>query len=80
MTRAELETMLGKEVEVELNSCSYANSKLQGILQKSGDEKFKERPELFLPANYYFLTDSMNPFPISPLFRVSHIKSCKVKE
>lgn len=80
MRREQLEQMLGKKVEVELNSCSYANNKLQGILQKSGDEKFKERPELFLPANYYFLTEAMNPFPISPLFRVSHVKSCKVKE
>ena len=73
MTRAELETMLGKEVEVTL----VDKTKYTGILRKTRDEAFKDNPNLFYPWKYYFLTDEANQCN-STLFRTSYVWKCKV--
>ena len=72
MTRAELETMLGKEVEGTL----IDKTKYTGILRKTRVESFKDNPNLFYPLRYYFLTDANQCNSV--LFRTSHVMKCKV--
>ena len=68
MTREQLEKYLNEKVKVKL----FDGDVIEGYLRKTGDDDFKNNPNLFIPKNYYFLTDgSLNC--ISCLFRVSHI-------
>lgn len=68
MTREQLEKQLGKEVKIQFTDGDIIN----GYLRKTGENDFKNNPNLYIPKNYYFLTDGgLNC--ISFLFRVSHI-------
>lgn len=72
LNRQELEKNLGKKVEIKL----FDGDIFEGMLSKTGEEKFKRNNNLYIPRNYYFLTD--NKFNcISCLFRVSHITKLK---
>ncbi len=73
MKREKLEQMLGKKVEVTL----FDKEKYTGILRKSGDEAFRDNPNLYYRWKYYFLTDEINQCN-SKLFRTSHVRKCKV--
>ncbi|QLY77816.1 hypothetical protein [Clostridium intestinale] len=68
MTREQLEKELGKKVKIQITDGDI----IEGYLRKTGENDFKNNPSLYIPKNYYFLTDgSLNC--ISFLFRVSHI-------
>ena len=64
MKRSELEKYLDKKVEIEI----FDGTVIKGELHKTGEEKFKDNPNLYIPRNYYFCTE-----PQSCLFRSSHI-------
>lgn len=49
----------------------------EGYLRKSGDERYRNDPNLYLPKNYYFLTDDYGVCKTC-LFRVSHIQNYKI--
>ena len=66
--RTELERYLGKVITITL----FDNDVIVGELHKSGEERFKNDPNLYLPQKRYFLIN-----PQSCLFRVSHIKKLK---
>ena len=68
MTREQLEKYLNEKVKVKL----FDGDAIEGYLRKTGESDFKNNPNLYLPPNYYFLTDG-NLNCISCLFRVSHI-------
>ena len=68
MTREQLEKYLNEKVKVKL----FDGDVVEGYLRKTGDDDFKNNPNLFIPKNYYFLTDG-NLNCISCLFRVTHI-------
>lgn len=68
MKRSDLEQYLGKVVTIKL----FDNEVITGELHKTGEEKFKNNPNLYLPQNYYFLIN-----PQSILFRSSHVKKLK---
>lgn len=68
MTREQLEKYLNEKVKVKL----FDGDAIEGYLRKTGESDFKNNPNLYLPQNYYFLTDG-NLNCISCLFRVSHI-------
>ena len=75
MKRIELEKYLGKRVEVEL----FDGDVLSGILRKTQDELFKDNPNLYLPKNFYFLTETEeSKNSAGGLFKVSHITRFKV--
>lgn len=68
MKREQLEKQLGKKVEIQL----FDGDIIKGYLRKTGENDFKNNPSLYIPKNYYFLTDGgLNC--TSFLFRVSHI-------
>lgn len=68
MTREQLEKYLNEKVRVKL----FDGEIIEGHLRKTGEEDFKNNPNLYLPKNYYFLTDGgLNC--ISSLFKVSHV-------
>lgn len=67
MKRSELEKYLGKSVTITL----FDNEVITGELHKTGEEKFKFNPDLYIPKNCYFL------LPQSCLFRCSHVKKLK---
>ena len=74
MTREELECHLGKKVQIRL----FDDELITGILHKTGDEAFRNNPNLYLPRNEYFVSSIVNSMQcISCLFKVSHIKSLK---
>ncbi len=74
MTRKELEKYLGKKVEIKL----FDNEIITGFLKKTGDEAFRNNPNLYLPQNRYLLTNTINStLCTSCLFRVSHIRTLK---
>lgn len=75
MRRELLEQMLGKKVEVTL----VDKTKYTGILRKTRDEAFKNNLNLYLPNNFYFLTDEANQCK-SALFRTSYVWKCKAIE
>lgn len=75
MTRNQLEQNLGREVKIRL---FHEKKELTGRLRKTGDIEFKNNPNLYLPYNYYFLTNVDSNICITPLFRVSHIQNLKV--
>lgn len=64
MKRSELEKYLGKTVTVTL----FDGDTITGELHKTGEERFKFDPNLYLHRNLYFL------MPQSVLFRCSHVK------
>lgn len=68
MKRSDLEQYLGKTVEVTL----FDNEVIAGELHKTGEESFRNNPNLYLPNNYYFLVN-----PQSLLFKCSHVKKLK---
>lgn len=72
MNRKYIETFLGKNVEIVL----FDKDVIKGEFHKSGEELFKNNPNLCIPKNYYFVIN-----PQSCLFRSSHIRKIKeVKE
>ena len=64
MKKSELEKYINKKVEIEI----FDGTVIKGELHKTGEEKFKDNPNLYIPRNYYFCTE-----PQSCLFRSSHI-------
>lgn len=67
MKRSDLEKYLGKVVTITL----FDNEVITGELHKTGEEKFKFDPNLYIPKNCYFL------LPQSCLFKCSHVKKLK---
>ncbi len=68
MKRMAIERYLGKTVTITL----FDNEVIKGELHKTGEEKFKSDPNLYLPQKRYFLIN-----PQSCLFRCSHVKKLK---
>lgn len=69
MNREQLEQYLKKKVKIKL----FDGEEIEGYLRKSGEDDFKNNPNLFIPKNYYFLVDKdLNC--ISCLFKVSHTR------
>lgn len=73
MTREQLEKYLNEKVKVKL----FDGDVIEGYLRKTGEEDFKDNPNLFIPKNYYFLVDD-NLNCISYLFRSSHVKKIQI--
>ena len=74
MKRSDLEQYLGKFVEIKI----FNGDIVKGYLQKTGDEKFKNDLNLYLPKNLYFVTATRDSIVcISWLFRTSYVKSIK---
>ena len=66
--REQLEKHLNEKVKVQL----FDGDIIEGYLRKTGEYDFKNNPNLYIPKNYYFLTDGgLNC--VSCLFRVSHV-------
>lgn len=65
MNRDKLEKHLGKNVEITL----FNGDVIKGELHKTGEEAFKNEPNLYIPRKYYFLVN-----PQSCIFRCSHVK------
>lgn len=72
MRRAELEEYLGKNIRIKL----FDGDIYTGKLCKSGNEEFRDDANLYIPRNYYFLTEKGET--ASCLFRCSHVR--KIKE
>lgn len=68
MKRSDLEQHLGKVVTITL----FDNDVITGELHKTGEEQFKNAPNLYTPRKLYFLIN-----PQSCLFRCSHVKKLK---
>lgn len=68
MKRSDLEQHLGKVVTITL----FDNDVITGELHKTGEEQFKNNPNLYIPRKLYFLIN-----PQSCLFRCSHVKKLK---
>lgn len=68
MTRERLEKYLGEYVKIKL----FDGDIFDGYLRKTGESDFKNNPNLYIPKNYYFLTDG-NLNTTSYLFKVSHV-------
>lgn len=73
MKREEFEKFLGMRVRIVFINDVYQDECI-GVLEKTGTEKCKNDFNLYIPKNYYFLTQ--NNQCISSLFRVSHVKKC----
>ncbi len=71
MKRSDLEKYLGQKVKITL----FDGDVIHGELHKTGEEQFKNDPNLYLPHNKYFLIN-----PQSCVFRCSHIKRLKIKK
>lgn len=71
MKRVDVEEYLNKNVEITL----YDGMVLKGELHKTGEDIFKDNPDLYIRRNYYTLVDTGNPQ--SWIFRCSHIKKIK---
>ena len=65
MKRSDLEQHLGKVVTITL----FDNDVIVGELHKTGEEQFKNNPNLYIPQKCYFLIN-----PQSCLFKSSHVK------
>lgn len=68
MKRSELEKYLGKVVTIKL----FDNDVITGELHKTGEEIFRNNPNLYIPQKCYFLIN-----PQSCLFKCSHVKKLK---
>lgn len=73
MNRKALEENLGRRIKVRL----FDGAEYEGYLRKSGDERYRNDPNLYLQKNYYFLTDDYGVCKTC-LFRVSHIQNYKI--
>ena len=76
ISKNELEKYLGKIVEITI----IDGDKYTGELHKTGEEQFKCDPSLYIPKNYYFVTDPSMPIFCcckSCLFRCSHVRKIK---
>lgn len=73
MNRSKLEKYLGCFVKIIL----FDGTILRGYLQKTGDEKFKRNPDLYLKRNYYFVTRTKIQYDTKMIFRCSHVKNIK---
>lgn len=72
MKRERLETYLGKRIMVVLTNGDI----FSGYLRKTRTEEFKEDPNLYLPQNWYFFTETKESRQCnSHLFRCSHVKN-----
>ena len=74
INRSIVESYLGQKVEITLfNGMTFV-----GELHKTGEESYKNNPNLYNPRNYYFLENKLlqNAFGYwtSGIFRSSHIK------
>lgn len=70
MNREKLEKYIGKYVEITL----FDNEKITGILYKTGSERYKYEPNLYIPKNGYVLENECNRNDYSCVFKCSHIK------
>lgn len=68
MKREQLEKYLKEKVKVQL----FDGDIIEGYLRKTGEDDFKNNPNLYIPQNRYFLVDD-NLNCISCLFRLCHI-------
>lgn len=73
MNRKALEENLGRRIKVRL----FDGAEYEGYLRKSGDERYRNDPNLYLTKNYYFLTDDYGVCKTC-LFLVSHIQNYKI--
>lgn len=73
MNRKTLEENLGRKMKIRL----FDGKEISGILHKTDEERYNNIPNLHFKPNYYFLTDEVGN-DASVLFRVSHIKNCKI--
>ncbi len=64
MKREDLEKCIGQKVRVTL----FDDEIIEGELHKTGEERFKNDPNLYIPQKLYFCTG-----PQSCLFRCSHV-------
>ncbi len=76
MNRKQLESNLGKNVKIRL----FDGETIKGHLRKTGEEEYRNNPNLYIPKNLYFLTDGISNECRTCLFRVSHIRSLKALE
>lgn len=75
MKREQLEKYLSEKVKVQL----FNGNIMEGHLRKTGEDDFKNNPNLYIPKNYYFLTDGgLNC--VSYLFRLSHVAKIQLKK
>lgn len=73
MKREQLEKYLRKKVKVRL----FDDDEIEGYLRKTGEEDFKNIPNLYIPQNYYFMANDESDC-ISYLFRSSHVKKIQI--
>ena len=73
MKREQLEKYLREKVKVRL----VDGDEIEGNLRKTGENDFKNNPNLFIPKNYYFLVDD-NLNCISYLFKLSHVQKIQI--
>lgn len=73
MKREQLEKYLREKVKVRL----FDGDEIEGNLRKTGENDFKNNPNLFIPKNYYFLVDD-NLNCISCLFKLSHVQKIQI--
>ncbi len=76
MNRKQLEENIGRKVKIRL----FDGEIIEGYLRKTGEEDFRNNPNLYIPKNLYFLTDGISNESRTCLFKVSHIRSLKVLE
>lgn len=72
MTRSQLEENLRRNVKIRL----FDGEVIEGRLRKTGEDDFKNDPNLYILQNMYFLTDESNTCRTC-LFKVSHIQNFK---
>lgn len=73
MKREHLEKYLKEKVKIIL----FDGDELEGCLRKTGEEDFKNIPNLYIPQNYYFMTNDETDC-VSYLFRSSHVKKIQI--
>lgn len=73
MTRKQLEENLGRKVKIRL----FDGEVIEGYLRKTGEKDFMNDPNLYIPKNFYFLTDRKSNICKTCLFKVSHIQNFK---
>lgn len=76
MNRKQLEENIGRKVKIRL----FDGETIEGYLRKTGEEDFRNNPNLYIPKNLYFLTDGISNECRTCLFKVSHIYNFKVLE
>lgn len=76
MNRKQLEENIGRNVKIRL----FDGEIIEGCLRKTGEEDFRNNPNLYIPKNLYFLTDGISNECRTCLFKVSHIRSLKLLE